>query len=142
MIQRNNSGQFVSGQSGNPKGRTPNALDVKKLARRYTKETIETLVKIMRSTKAGYPARVAAATELLNRGWGRVGAAIELAPAMDPNAVMRIEFVRAVDGRPAGDPLPLPAPGAPKLPAIVEPPRQKLPAVDRNDVVPFRTPRH
>jgi hypothetical protein len=136
MIQRNNSGQFVSGQSGNPKGRTPNALDVKKLARRYTKETIETLVKIMRSTKAGYPARVAAATELLNRGWGRVGVGLELAPPMD-SAVLRVEFVRAVDGRPATaeDMRALPAPSAPKLPSLVEPRRQTA-------VVPFRTPRH
>jgi hypothetical protein len=51
--------------------------------------------------------------------------------------VLRVEFVRGVDGRPA-----LPALRGTKLPAIVEPPREKLPAVDRNDVVPFRTPRH
>jgi hypothetical protein len=138
MIQRNSrnsKGQFAEGVSGNTKGRTPNANDVKTLARRYTKETIETLVKIMRSTKAGYPARVAASTELLNRGWGRVGAAdIELAaPA---GGTFKIEFVRGVDGRPAGDPLALPPPSAPKLPALVEAPRQKMPVV-----VPFRTPR-
>jgi hypothetical protein len=80
MVQRNKSGQFVPGQSGNVNGRTPNANNVKTLARRYTKETIETLVRIMRSKKAGYPARVAASAELLNRGWGRVGPAdIEIA---------------------------------------------------------------
>jgi hypothetical protein len=139
MVQRNKSGQFVPGQSGNVKGRTPNANDVKTLARRYTKETIETLVRIMRSKKAGYPARVAAAAELLNRGWGRVGAAdIELAaPA---GGTFKIEFVRSVDGRPAGEPLALPPPSAPKLPVIVEPVRQKVPAV--MPTVPFRTPRH
>jgi hypothetical protein len=51
--------------------------------------------------------------------------------------VLKVEFVRGVDGRPAGDTLALPALGETKLPAIVEPPRQKLPAV-----VPFRTPHH
>jgi hypothetical protein len=135
MVQRTNKGQFVKGQSGNLAGRTPNATDVKVLAKQHTKEAVETLVKIMRSPKAGYPARVSAASALLDRGWGRVGPEVATT-VVNSNPILRIEFIKAVNGKPASDMLALPASGNPQLPAIVEP-RQKLPAV-----APFCVPRH
>ena len=134
-MERNSKGQFQNG-SGNPKGRPANANDVKKLARQYTKESLETLAKIMRSPKAGYPARVAAAAELLNRGWGRVGPAGNEGNAPLAPSEIKVTFVKAVDGRPAGEPFALPPPGEPKLPVVVKD-QQTLPAV-----VPLRYPRY
>lgn len=59
---------FKPGQSGNPGGVPKGLADVRKAAREYTQEAIETLAKWMRddSPKASIPAAVA----LLNRGWG------------------------------------------------------------------------
>lgn len=59
---------FQPGQSGNPGGQPKGLADVRKAARGYTQEAIETLAKWMRddNPKASIPAAVA----LLNRGWG------------------------------------------------------------------------
>src|SRR5262245_8414812 len=62
------------GPSPNPKGRpkvprTP--AEVKALAREHTVGAIETLVKVHKNPKSPPAARVAAASEILNRGWGR-----------------------------------------------------------------------
>ena len=45
------SGQFVSGQSGNPVGRPKDEHRVAELARSYTLEAIDTLVELMRDGK-------------------------------------------------------------------------------------------
>ena len=62
------------GPSPNPKGRpkvprTP--AEVKALAREHTVGAIETLVRVHKNPKSPPAARVAAASEILNRGWGR-----------------------------------------------------------------------
>lgn len=59
---------FQPGQSGNPGGQPKGLADVRKAARGYTQECIDTLAKWMRddNPKASIPACVA----LLNRGWG------------------------------------------------------------------------
>jgi hypothetical protein len=61
---------FVKGQSGNPKGRTPLAAEVRAAARQYTMEAIERLVHWMRSDQSP-SASIAAADKLLDRGWGK-----------------------------------------------------------------------
>ena len=67
---RTSSGQFLSGQSGNPGGRPKDEHRVSELARSYTVEAIETLVDLMRH---GKDERVlgTAAQALLDRGWGK-----------------------------------------------------------------------
>jgi len=40
-------------------------------ARNYTEEALKTLAEIMRNTRASSSARVRAAGEILDRGWGR-----------------------------------------------------------------------
>ena len=62
---------WVKGQSGNPGGRPKEEVDIRKLARSRGKEAIDTLYTIMRDEKAPPAARIAAATALLDRGYGR-----------------------------------------------------------------------
>lgn len=45
--------------------------EVKKLARQYTQQAIMTLVEIMQDAEKSAPARVSAATALLDRGYGK-----------------------------------------------------------------------
>ena len=68
--QRNKSGQFAPGQSGNPGGRPKDEHRVAELARSYTVEAIETLVELMRDGK-DERVRGTAAQALLDRGWGK-----------------------------------------------------------------------
>ena len=68
--QRNKSGQFAPGQSGNPGGRPKDEHRVGELARSYTAEAIDTLVDLMRHGK-DERVRGTAAQALLDRGWGK-----------------------------------------------------------------------
>jgi hypothetical protein len=70
-------GRFQPGQSGNPGGRHKGVAEVMALARTYTKAAIETLVGIMQDEQAPKPARVAAASAILDRGYGKPPQAIE-----------------------------------------------------------------
>jgi hypothetical protein len=56
--------------------------------------------------------------------------------------VLQIEFVKAIDGKPASEVLALPPPGKPQLPAIVDV-KPKLPATTNGSgvAVPFLYPR-
>jgi hypothetical protein len=67
---RNASGQFTPGNSGNPGGRPKDEHRVADLARSYTTEAIETLVDLMRHGK-DERVRGTAAQALLDRGWGK-----------------------------------------------------------------------
>jgi hypothetical protein len=72
--------------SGNPLGRPRAALDVQALAREYTVEAIQTLVSCLNDPKY----KVAAATALLDRAWGRPMQAISGAQDSPPVAVRYI----------------------------------------------------
>lgn len=62
--------RFKPGQSGNPSGRSRESAYLAALARTRTKEAIDTLVKVMRDSRSP-SARIRAACEILDRGWGR-----------------------------------------------------------------------
>ena len=75
--------RFVKGQSGNPGGRPKAVLDVQALARAHTTDAVQTLVDCLRDPKH----KVAAATALLDRGWGRPVQAISGGQDAPPLAI-------------------------------------------------------
>jgi Family of unknown function (DUF5681) len=62
---------FQPGQSGNPNGRPKRDREIEELTRQHTPEVIAALVGICSDPKAPPAARVAAATAILDRGWGK-----------------------------------------------------------------------
>lgn len=69
---------WEKGQSGNPGGRPKLITKVRELAQRHTDEAVETLVKVMRDPISPPAARVAAAGQLLDRGYGKPAQAVTL----------------------------------------------------------------
>jgi hypothetical protein len=68
---RKADGRWQKGISGNPGGQPKGMADVKRLARSFTQDAIATLAEIMKDTEQSGPARVSAATALLDRGYGK-----------------------------------------------------------------------
>src|ERR1041385_1522527 len=75
--------KFEKGQSGNPGGRPKEVAEVRELARQHTIPAINTLAAIMEDEKAPETARIAAAKELLDRGYGRASQAVSLTDEND-----------------------------------------------------------
>ena len=63
--------RWQPGQCGNPRGRPRVVGEIRDLARGQTEHAIEVLISVMRDGKASAAARIAAAREILDRGWGR-----------------------------------------------------------------------
>jgi hypothetical protein len=70
-ITRDPRGRWLPGIAPNPTGRPKIVHQVQDLARAHTPAAIATLVEICGNKKAHPSARVAAATAILDRGWGR-----------------------------------------------------------------------
>jgi hypothetical protein len=69
---------WPKGVSGNPGGRPKAVADLRAAARMHTADAIGVLVEVMGDTNASPSARITAARELLDRGWGKAPAAIAL----------------------------------------------------------------
>lgn len=85
---------FVKGQSANPGGRPKSVKEVRALARQYTPEAIECLVREMRTGDTS-AVRLSAANALLDRGHGRPAQAV-VGSDIDPPIKMSIEAARAM----------------------------------------------
>lgn len=90
---------FLKGQSGNPGGRPkallPDGRTLSEVAREYTSEAVATLADVMGDAAAPPAARIAAASTLLDRGWGRASQDVLIGPAARPEIVDPME-ARAV----------------------------------------------
>ncbi|MFC5325492.1 hypothetical protein [Bradyrhizobium oligotrophicum] len=67
--------------------------EIRSMARSHTKTAINTLVGVMRSTKATHAARVSAANAILDRGWGKPPQALENGEDGALELIHRIERV-------------------------------------------------
>jgi len=80
------STSFKKGCRGNPGGKPKNlpavearkiVADIKAAAREYTAEALEKVVAIMRSPKSPPASALGAATQILDRGWGKSREAVD-----------------------------------------------------------------
>jgi hypothetical protein len=70
--------QFKKGVSGNPGGHPRIIGEIRDLAREHTADAIDALVSIVNDGAANPGARVAAANVILDRGYGKVAASVEV----------------------------------------------------------------
>jgi hypothetical protein len=84
---------WAKGQSGNPGGRPRAIVEVQELARRETVASIAALVRIRDAEDAPPAAVVAAATALLDRGWGKPMQSHELRHHLEPRLLSDDELI-------------------------------------------------
>lgn len=74
---RDDSGRFRRGSSGNPGGRPRADASVSELARERTEDALSVLTAVMKDADAPHAARVRAAEALLDRGHGKPRQAVD-----------------------------------------------------------------
>jgi hypothetical protein len=94
-VPRLPSGRWAPGRSPNPGGRPKIIADVRDLARQHTQTALDTLVEICRYGKTE-TARIAAANALLDRGYGKPPASLEL---REPDPEHTIELIADAESR-------------------------------------------
>lgn len=77
---------FVKGQVANPGGRPKVVREVQELARKHTVSAINALARIAKDPGAEHKDRIAAAHEILDRGFGRAAQSI----ALDASVTTRV----------------------------------------------------
>ena len=102
--QRRADGTFQKGSSGNVNGRPRVVGEIVELARQNSPAALATLSQIANDPKAPAAARVSAATEVMNRAYGRAPSAIDVnvlrpepeAPDMSVYTLQELEQMRAI----------------------------------------------
>jgi Family of unknown function (DUF5681) len=105
--------RFIKGQSGNPGGRPKKSDELVQAAREKSQAALDTLTSIMSNKRAPAAARVAAAREILDRGWGRptqdVRLEAELTATINTQAFIRprtyAEWLQMQTSSPAAKPV-------------------------------------
>jgi hypothetical protein len=70
-VARDSAGRWLPGRSANPSGVPREVLRVKRIAQGHGPEMLDALVEIVRDKTAPHASRVAAAREVLDRGFGK-----------------------------------------------------------------------
>src|SRR4051794_10690210 len=83
---------FARGVSGNPGGRPRSIAKVEELAREHTEAAVATLAAIMTDGHAPASSRVAAASVLLDRGWGRARSEVTISDTPDVRSLSDLEL--------------------------------------------------
>jgi hypothetical protein len=91
--RRGGNPNWVKGVSGNPGGRPKAIVEVQELARLETAASIRALVRVRDSADTPAAAVVAAATVLLDRGWGKPMQSHELHHHLEPRHLSDDELV-------------------------------------------------
>ena len=72
------STSWRAGQSGNPAGRAKSEYALRDYARTFTREALDTIANVMQDENTPSDARIRAAEALLNRGWGKPPASLDV----------------------------------------------------------------
>ena len=84
---KRNRGRWLPGISGNPGGRPRVVAEITELAREHSRAALSALVEIATDKEQPGAARVAAATALLDRGYGRPPSSLDISLAKaEPDA--------------------------------------------------------
>jgi hypothetical protein len=86
------------GQTLNPRGRPKKDYDLAQKAQAHAQECIDTLVEVMKDTSATPSARVSAASEILDRGFGKAPQSLDVEHKVTLSDAFE-EFIRKLNGQ-------------------------------------------
>ena len=86
------------GEVRNPRGRPKKDYDLAAMAQAHAKKAVETLVEVMSDTQATPSARVSAASEILDRGFGSAPKSLDINHTMTISEAFE-DFIRQLGSR-------------------------------------------
>jgi hypothetical protein len=92
--------RFRPGQSGNPGGRPKKERAAVELAQSHAEKAIATLAECLTAEDAPWPSKISAASEILDRGFGRAPASLDVNHKLGISEEFE-QFIRQLTGRPS-----------------------------------------